>query len=496
MDKTKLIIKIIKEREYNVPYWVYDIIELEDLIALLSSVDQYLHDNDTMITNSTVYQFFTIISQTKSFKINISYIIDKVDMRLLPLLVWKQKDWLAFWKTISGWSTDSRHTDIIDLLNVTRLYNNYNCIIGLYQYAEYKLDNIPLITKISLSDEVLCDYIFYVLTDHLSKHDKKSEINKDYNPYFIEKAGVDIGHHIINQTKRFPYKINTEVANILKKETTMLSKNNSAILKLLSINRVNLSCLPQGYITDIKVLSNILNKNQPKGEPLLDYNVCNYVCDNDLTKNGLPNTIQLLFLEQGGDPLTMNHSGYCILYDTASHFQVIRSLSNEAFSKLFENDIEFRKVVYQEFHTYNHQELYKLLSTIFTDSGWNIVTTEYPELVQHIISSMGYHGLIQYYPDAMRYVTIPDGIRNSSLTEQTIKYIPIDTISGQLDKFIHTKYIPLNYNTSFGETIGLENILPYNELVKLIVSDEQVTYLCDILDQSVVEELLNIITVM
>lgn len=507
--KSYLIAKIIYDRDFDIPEWLYRHIDLDTMKRLIKMLQK--SNKESIITkynfDPNVEKFFdTISDRVKIKKDFIKYLYDD-GLSDYAVILLKKREFKYYKHLYDNDTSGSRSSK-----SVYHMVYNYTTtsdkLIGkgkdIVKYSGEKKSNFLVMgaTLKAINDNVGTKNI---LREQI-KTDRLLEILEVEESYELCELAYDIGIPAL-----FKY---ADKVDLYKYLSRVLDSNWVASIKC-NVDTVPRSCvnllikiakrlnsnalvyledeLTDAYIVDIM---NTRGSTNPPKKKITDFkSIVKFLGHNNY---GLPINIQKDFLSNGGDVQTMFSNG--ILMGEASILRtleecpfVIDTINNEGLYYLLHNSSDFVKSVLScKWITY--QNMFKILDVLFeypiNEELWNVLngrSEKYSSDFRYVIITkfMSYltnERVFDQIPQAMMYIN-PSifYITRHIITKDTVKYIPVEKLVSYIKSILsREEFIQFNLFCN-GKQISLSDLFTdYTVLIQNIVSYKKYGYLCDI----------------
>ena len=503
MNKKKeyLVAKIIKDRNFDIPIWLYDYVDESVLWELIS----LLNINSRLIviryaSDLNVREFFDTVRY--SVKLSKGFIEKLYTKNLLGyiLLLSNDRAYKILKKICKNNSGDNSHTVFIDLISKYAVIHDN--LIGLGKLA-IKYSNVPkrnyiIYHKFSMEkDSKNMDRLLQIL--EVSKDMELCDVCIEYGIPALYEYGdvVDVYRYLecIRENKwthslyipeRCLDGAGEEIADILTSIADGINANALLYLKGLVdkpvFDKISYRVLnnPNSYRTCISNFDDIIK--------IMGHN-----------SHGFSMLIQKTFIKNGGDVTTMiddsgtKNEATIIKTGEECNF-IISSSSDEELHYLLYNSTDFVKNILTT-DSLSHSNMLRILQVIFeypfNEELWKILngkTDDYYNdfrfsIVSRLMNYMNIEAVYDKIPAYMMYRTPSIFYITRNISRNNIKYIPVDKIVPHIRSIIsREEYIPLNLFCN-GKYISLRSI--FNDPIiieKEILNSGKYGYLCDIID--------------
>lgn len=505
--KSCLIAKIIYDRDFDIPEWVYHHIDLDTIKRLIKMLQK--SNKGSIITkynfDPNVEKFFdTISDRVKIKKDFIKYLYDN-GLGEYAVILLKKKEFKYYKYLYDNDNSGSRTSK-----SVYHMVFNYTTTSDklidkgrdIVKYSGEKKSNFLVMgaTLKSINDNIGTKNI---LREQI-KMDRLLEILDVEESYELCELAYDIGIPALfkyaDKVDLYKYLSRVLDSNWVSSIKCNTAPNKACIKLLVKIGKKlnsNASIYLEGHWNNGYV-DEILNSrgsiNPPKTKITDFKSIVNVLGRNNY---GLPINIQREFLSNGGDVRTMFDNGTLMseasILRTLEECQfIIDTISNEGLYYLLHNSSDFVKSILScKWITY--QNMFKILNVLFeypiNKELWNVLngrSEKYSSDFRYVIITkfMSYltnERVFDQIPQAMMYINPSIFYITRHITKDTIKYIPVEKLVSYIKSIIsREEFIQFNLFCN-GKQVSLADLFTdYTVLTQNIIPYKKYGYLCDI----------------
>lgn len=501
-NRSKVVYKMIKDKDYDIPVWLYDYIDEDVLLELMEEhkesidmrimVQRYTYD-------VTIRQFFDVLRG--SLKLSREFVEDMIRRELygFALLLFGEREYRIvrrYCKRKEVYDTNGPFLRIVinyatlDEMFIERgklavKYSNepktnfiffmrfsiekgsmeaYNLIRILEASKDIQLCELCLSYSIPVLYES-CDYVdLYQFLECVLENDWKHDF--DIPKGAITKEDTEL----IDRLIKISYSLNTNILRHLKglMPPEIYTKTCYDAISRKRVFRTN--------IVDFDRMIEIFGEN----------------------KYGYSIPLQKEFIEWGGSVISMiGENGLkpeaTILKTMDEANFVINHLNMDEIRFLIYNCPEFVRIISTS-NTLNQNNMLRVMRALceypLNEELWRVLnpvkTKEQTRdfryyLIYHITGYFNIENLYDYVPSFMMYRIPSVFYVTRRLDSSNIKYIPVDRLVPYIRDIISREpYVPFNLFCE-GERVSLSKVIGSNEKVLLdIIQSEKYGYLCDI----------------
>lgn len=497
MIKADTIVKIIKDREYDIPEWVYNHVTEEVLYQLMDRGNSH-KDIKNYISNDKVRAFYDTlrwsIKLSEGFVRNISECGSGYS-----LLLFNDREFKMMQR---GYKKRPVESDIF-----IYVICNYATLDDVFidrakymlKYSYYpKSHYIHYFNSIIGNDSERCNRLLKIL-----------EVSKDYElTDLCLQLGIPVLHDdcdIVDVDRFLDCVISYKWKEDFKIPQSIISQDDDEItVKLISISRnINMNTIlnlkgvfgPDGFRS---VVANAMVTKTQTTKPITDFN--NLISAIGENKYGIAMNIQKDFIEDGGDILSMIDGNVVkpeatILKTVEEMNFIISHLSVEGLRSLLYKSSDFVKNILSSPESLSHSSMIKIMQALceypINEELWNVLNGKSPDyyhdfrfrLVSYINTYINTESIYGFVPEYMMYKTPSIFYITRKIDNDNIKYIPADRIMLYVKSIINREYIPLNYFCN-GEYVTLDKVVgdDIHRILTNIVSSGNFGYICDLVN--------------
>lgn len=506
--KSYLIAKIIYDRDFDIPEWIYCHIDLDTIKRLIKMLQK--SNKESIITrynfDPNVEKFFDTISDRVKIKKDFIKYLYNNNLSDYAVILLKKREFKYYKYLYDNDSSGGRSSK-----SVYHMVYNYattsDKLVGkgkdIVKYSCEEKSNFLVMgaTLKSINDN---DGTKNILREQI-KMDRLLEILEVEESYELCELAYDIGipalFKLADQVDLYKYLsrvLDSNWASSIKCNTEVVPRNCIKLLIKIA-KKLNLNALTylEGELAESYVLD-ILNTrgsiNPPK-KKIMDFkSIVKFLGHNDY---GLSINIQRDFLSNGGDIRTMFDNGN--LMSEASILRtleecpfIIDAVSNEGLYYILHNSPDFVKSILScKWITY--QNMFKILNVLFeypiNEELWNVLngrsekySTDFRYvIVTKFMSYLTNERVFDQIPQAMMYISPSIFYITRHISKNTIKYIPVEKLVPYIKSILSREdFIQFNLFCN-GNQISLSDLFTdYTMLIQNIVSYKKYGYLCDI----------------
>ena len=513
-----IISKIIYNRDFDIPEWIYEYIDEK---CILEFLDFHIVASATSISNTSitfryvheekVRKFFDNIREHSRFsKKFVKYIYDK-GLLEFALLLFNKREYRIYSKIYNN-------DEALDK-SLVRLVCKYAVIDDIF------IDRARDIVKCSKSDKE--EYIRvgqiiisgeankYIQQKYLSRLLDILEVSDSPNlcktciecniPAFY-KYGDSVDAYLYLKTV---YDTNWK-AGLTLNFTNVIANTSLKELIFDIANKVDVSALRYfKYFIDsddlrIKSCFEIYYKKVRDRAPITDFGILVDIFGKNVY--GLPNELQTKFILDGGDIKTMlNYDEADILRNINEVSFIIDSIPLEDLKFFLYNSPFFIKNILIKniaIKNLTHNNMIKIMKALFSGpfdkNLWDALNKidssviDYRlSIVLQITAFISKEVIYQSVPEYMMYSEPSVFYITRNINKDNIRYIPIEKLIPYIKGIIsREQYIPFNLYCD-GEQVSLTKVYKdYDSLIQNIITYKKYGYICDIIDVDY-NELIN-----